>query len=84
MRLCRTKLAHQLRCGTYFIGRLYSVLASHFGVNVQNERMFDLKINVDHCDLNVMVQWFLDMTVSHSVNKVLHEAVSLRLLVMVP
>ena len=46
-----------------FYWKIIQCLASHFGVKDQLDRMFDLKIYLVHCDLNVMVQWFLDMTV---------------------
>ena len=33
-------------------------MTSLFGIMIQYDPMFDLKINVDHCDLYFMVQWF--------------------------
>ena len=38
--------------------RLFDVCSSYFGSMNQYDRMFDLKINVGHCDLYSMVQWF--------------------------
>ena len=38
--------------------RLFDVCTSYFGSMIQNDPTFDLKINVGHCDLYSMVQWF--------------------------
>ena len=38
-----------------FYWKIIQCLTSHFGVKDQLDRMFDLKIYVVHCDLNVMV-----------------------------
>ena len=37
--------------------RLFDIYTSYFGSMNQYDPMFDLKINVDHCDLYLMVQW---------------------------
>ena len=39
--------------------RLFDECTSNFGSMNQYDPMFDLKINVGHCDLYSMVQWFL-------------------------
>ena len=39
--------------------RLFDVCTSYFGSMNQYDPTFDLKINVGHCDLHSMVQWFL-------------------------
>ena len=36
----------------------FGVCTSYFGSMNQYDQMFDLKINVGHCDLYSMVQWF--------------------------
>ena len=38
--------------------RLFDVWTSYFGIMSQYDTTFDLKINVGHCDLYFMVQWF--------------------------
>ena len=38
--------------------RLFDVWTSHFGIMSQYDLTCDLKINVGHCDLYFMVQWF--------------------------
>ena len=38
--------------------KLVDVWTSYFGIMVQYDRTFHLKINVVHCDLYFMVQWF--------------------------
>ena len=38
--------------------RLFNVWTSYFGIMSQYDTTFDLKINVGHCDLYFMVQWF--------------------------
>ena len=38
--------------------RLFDVWTSYFGKMSQYDTTFDLKINVGHCDLYFMVQWF--------------------------
>ena len=38
--------------------RLFDVCTSYFGSMNQYDQTFDLKINVSHCDLYSMVQWF--------------------------
>ena len=40
------------------IWRLFDVSTSYFGIMSQYDTMFDLKLNVGHCDLYFMVQWF--------------------------
>ena len=39
--------------------RLFDVWTLYFGIMSQYDTTFDLKINVGHCDLYFMVQWFL-------------------------
>ena len=39
--------------------RLFDACTSYFGIMNQYDPRFDLKINVGHCDLHFMVQWFL-------------------------
>ena len=36
----------------------FDIWTLHFGIMSQYDSMFDLKINVGHCDLYFMVQWF--------------------------
>ena len=38
--------------------RLFDVYTSYFGITSQCDPTSDLKINVGHCDLYFMVQWF--------------------------
>ena len=38
--------------------RSFDVCTSYFGSMNQYDPTFDLKINVDHCDLYSMVKWF--------------------------
>ena len=38
--------------------RLFDISTPYFGIMSQYDLMFDLKINVGHCDLYFMVQWF--------------------------
>ena len=38
--------------------RLFDVCTSYFGSMNQYDQTFDLKINVGHCDLYSLVQWF--------------------------
>ena len=38
--------------------KLVDVWTSYFGIMVQYDRTYDLRINVGHCDLYFMVQWF--------------------------
>ena len=38
--------------------RLFDVWTSYFRIISQYDLMFDLKINVGHCDIYFMVQWF--------------------------
>ena len=38
--------------------RLFDVWTSYFGIMSQYDPSFDLNINVGHCDLYFMVQWF--------------------------
>ena len=38
--------------------RLFDVSTPYFGIMSQYDLIFDLKINVGHCDLYFMVQWF--------------------------
>ena len=37
---------------------MFDVLTSLFGILSQYDPKFDIKINIGHCDLYVMVQWF--------------------------
>ena len=39
--------------------RLFDLWTSYFGIMSQYDTTFDLKVNVGHCDLYFMVQWFL-------------------------
>ena len=39
-----------------YLGRLFDACTSYFGSMNQYNQMFDLKINVGHCDLYSMVQ----------------------------
>ena len=41
-----------------YILKLFDVCTSYFGSMKQYDPTFDLKINVGHCDLYSMVQWF--------------------------
>ena len=36
----------------------FDIWTPYFGIMSQYDPMFDLKINVGHCDLYFMVQWF--------------------------
>ena len=48
-----------LSVGTLLISwRLFNVWTSYFGIISQYDMMFDLKINIGHCDIYFMVQWF--------------------------
>ena len=38
--------------------RLFDVWTSLFGIIIQYDQTFDLKVTVGHCDLYFMVQWF--------------------------
>ena len=41
-----------------YISKIVDVWTSYFRIMSQYDRTFDLKINVGHCDLYFMVQWF--------------------------
>ena len=41
-----------------YILKTFDVWTPYYGIMSQYGRMFDLKINVGHCDLYFMVQWF--------------------------
>ena len=42
--------------------RLFDLWTSYFGIMGQYDQTFDLKINICHCDLYFMVQWFCLMS----------------------
>ena len=55
--------------------RLFDVWILYFGIISQYDLMFDCKINVGHCDLYFMVQWFLPYILKTvcSMNIILHD-----------
>ena len=42
----------------YILEDYFDIWTPYFGIMSQYNPMFDLKINVGHCDLYFMVQWF--------------------------
>ena len=42
----------------YILNWLFDIWTPYFRIMSQYDRTFDLKINVGHCDLYFMVQWF--------------------------
>ena len=42
----------------YILKTIFDICTPYFGIMSQYDPTFDLKINVGHCDLYFMVQWF--------------------------
>ena len=56
--LCLVKGERSLPIGLLVSWRLFDVWTSYIGIMSQYDPAFDLRINVGHCDLYFMVQWF--------------------------